>query len=160
MDNKVINKEVEIAEIIKIFKPNLELKSSEMNERRLKFLKKCVEKNEKIVNNKDETDTEFINDELNNIESVFECFCSMYNIDYAQSTINDSNFIETPDEIKNRKCTITPQNKAINAFNIQLHFLCFIKKLIVTQTEYQRLNHLLTILVGKFSTTRTSLSTI
>ena len=33
MDNKVINKKTEIAEIIKNFKQNLELKSSEVNER-------------------------------------------------------------------------------------------------------------------------------
>ena len=31
MDNKVINKKSEIAEIVKNFKQNLELKSSEMN---------------------------------------------------------------------------------------------------------------------------------
>ena len=33
MDNKVIKKKTEIAEIIKNFKQNLELKSSEINER-------------------------------------------------------------------------------------------------------------------------------
>ena len=37
MDNKVINKKAEIAEIINIFKQNLELKSSEINEKRLKI---------------------------------------------------------------------------------------------------------------------------
>ena len=35
MDNKVINKKAEIAEIVNIFKQNLELKSSEMDEKRL-----------------------------------------------------------------------------------------------------------------------------
>ena len=40
MDNKVINKKAEIAEIVKIFKQSLELKASEMNERRLKIFKK------------------------------------------------------------------------------------------------------------------------
>ena len=61
MDNTVINKKAEISEILKIFKENLESKSSEMSERRLKILKNCIEKNEKIVNNKDETDIEYIN---------------------------------------------------------------------------------------------------
>ena len=37
MDNKVINKKAEIAEIVNIFKQNLELKSSEINEKRLKI---------------------------------------------------------------------------------------------------------------------------
>ena len=60
MDNKVINKKAEIAEIVNIFKQNLNLKSSEINERRLKLLKNCIERNEKIVNNKNETDIEYI----------------------------------------------------------------------------------------------------
>ena len=61
MDNTVINKKAEISEILKIFKENLDSKSSEMSERRLKILKNCIEKNEKIVNYKDETDIEYIN---------------------------------------------------------------------------------------------------
>ena len=37
MDNKVINKKTEIAEIVNIFKQNLKLKSGEMDEKRLKI---------------------------------------------------------------------------------------------------------------------------
>ena len=42
MDNKVIKKKAKIAEIIKIFKQNLELESSEMNEKGLKLLKNVL----------------------------------------------------------------------------------------------------------------------
>ena len=49
MDNKTIKKKTEIAEIVNIFKQNFELKSSLMDEKRLKILKKCIERNEKIV---------------------------------------------------------------------------------------------------------------
>ena len=49
MDNKTIKKKTEIAEIVNIFKQNFELKSSEIDEKRLKLLKKCIERNEKIV---------------------------------------------------------------------------------------------------------------
>ena len=49
MDNNVINKKTEIAEIIEKIKQNLELKSSEMSERRLNILKRCIERNEKLV---------------------------------------------------------------------------------------------------------------
>ena len=41
------------------------IKSSEIDEKRLKISKKCIERNEEIVNNKDETDIEYVNDELN-----------------------------------------------------------------------------------------------
>ena len=37
MENKVICKKAEIAEIVKAFKQNLDLKSSEMSEKRLKI---------------------------------------------------------------------------------------------------------------------------
>ena len=74
IDNKVINKKAKIAEIIKSFKQNLELKSSEMNERQLKIFKKDIERNEKIVNNKDKTDIEYISDELDTIKRVFNGF--------------------------------------------------------------------------------------
>ena len=74
MDNKVISKKTKIAEIIKNITQNLELKSDEISERRLKILKGCIERNEKIVNDKDEINIEYINDELNNIKSVFEGF--------------------------------------------------------------------------------------
>ena len=74
MDNKVINKKAEIAEIVNIFKQNLELKSSEIDEKRLNFFKKCIKRNDKIVNNKDETDTEYINDELDIIKRAFNSF--------------------------------------------------------------------------------------
>ena len=72
MDDKVINKKAKIADIIQVFKQNLELKSSEINERRLKIKKKKgIERNEKIVNNKTGTDIGYINGELNTIKKTF-----------------------------------------------------------------------------------------
>ena len=150
MDNRVINKRSEIEEIIEILKPHLELKTNEINERRLKIFKKCIERNEKIVKNKDETDIEYINDELDTIKRVFKGFCGMYNIDYTPKTIDDSTFIETPDQIKNKKCTINQQNKDNKCFQYSVSQPIFItKKLNVIQKEFQRLNPILTTLIGK-----------
>ena len=95
MGDKVTNKNAETEEIIKNFKPNLELKSSEISEGQLKILKSCIERNEKIVNNKDETDIEYINDKLNN--------------DSTRETVDDSTFIETPGQIN-------PQNNDNKCF--------------------------------------------
>ena len=120
MDNKVINKKAEIEEIVRYFKQNLELKTTEMSKRRLKILKGCIKRNKKIVNDKDETDIEYINDELNNIKIVFESFCSMYNIDYIQKTTDDSTFDETTDQIKNKKCAINPKNKDNKCFQYSI----------------------------------------
>ena len=44
----------------------------------------------------------------------------MYNIDYTPKTIDDSTFIETPDQIKNKKCTINPQNKDNKCFQYSI----------------------------------------
>ena len=87
-----------------------------MNERPLKILKKCIERNEKTVNNKDETDIEYINEELNTMEKTFNSLCDMNNNDHTSKNTNTSTFIETPDQIKNKKCTINPQNKDNKCF--------------------------------------------
>ena len=116
MDSKVINKKAEIAEIVNIFKQNLQLKSSEMNERQLKIFKKCIERNEKILNNKEETDIEYINEQLNTIKKAFDSFCDMYNIDHTPKNSDTSTFIKTPDQMKNKRCTINPQNKDNKCF--------------------------------------------
>ena len=44
----------------------------------------------------------------------------MYNIDYIQKTTDDSTFTETPDQIKNKKCTINPQNKDNKCFQYSI----------------------------------------
>ena len=102
-----------------------------MSERRLKTLKRCIEKNEKIVNDKDETDVEYINDELDNIKRVFKGFCSTYNIDYTpeETTINNCTFVETPDWIKNKKCTINLKNKGNKCFQYSIIVSLFHKKI-------------------------------
>ena len=40
----------------------------------------------------------------------------MYNIDHKPKNTNTSTFIETPDLIKNKECTINPQNKDNKCF--------------------------------------------
>ena len=63
--------------------------------------------------------------------------------------IIENTFVESRDWIKNKKCTINPQNKKTNVSSILSQFIYITKKLRTIQKEYQRLNHLLTILIGK-----------
>ena len=60
-----------------------------------------------------------------------------------------STFIKTPGWIKNKNCTINPQNNDNNVFNTLLHFLYTITKSKRIIIESERLNHLLTVLIGK-----------
>ena len=74
MGNKANIKKGEIAEIIKIFSNVLHQHSKKATERQLMLSKKCIKRNEDLVNDKDETDIEYITYEFNNIKSVYEGF--------------------------------------------------------------------------------------
>ena len=115
MDNKANIKKAEIAEIIRKFKEVLDQHSEKATERQLMLSKKCIKRNEDLVNDKDQTDIEYITSEFNNIKSAFEGFCSTCNIEIQEeTTINNSTFIKTPECINNKKCTINPQNNVFN----------------------------------------------
>ena len=75
MDNKANIKKDEIAEMIKKFLKVLHQHSTKATERQLMLSKKCIKWNEDLVNDKNETDIEYITYEVNNIKSVYEGFC-------------------------------------------------------------------------------------
>ena len=50
------------------------------------------------------------------MEKTFNSLCDMNNNDHTSKNTNTSTFIETPDQIKNKKCTINPQNKDNKCF--------------------------------------------
>ena len=52
--------------------------------------KKCIKRNEDLVNDKDETDIEYITYAFNNIKSIYEGFCDTCNVEMQEETINDS----------------------------------------------------------------------
>ena len=118
MENKAVIKKAEIAATIKKFKENLELCRDKFSEKCMMVLERCIERNENLVNVKDETRIEYIDDEFYNIKRVFEGFCDIYNIDYTPEgqIINFSTFIETPELINNKRCTNNPKNKDNQCF--------------------------------------------
>ena len=97
MDNKIISKKTEITTIVKKIKEILDLHCDKIVERDLKISKNCVKANEDLVNDKDETDIEYLTYSFNNIGGVFKGFCLRYNIDHElkKLTINNSTFVET-----------------------------------------------------------------
>ena len=113
------------------------------------MLKGCIESNEKIVNDKDETDTEYINDELNNIKCVFNGFCSMYNIDYVPTTINNSTFIIASEWLRLKRSVLNPNNNDNKCFQYSVTLSLYHEQIGKNSVEYQRLNHLSTTLIGK-----------
>ena len=60
MDNKAMSKKAEITTIVKNFKEILDLHSDKITEKHFKLLKNCIKTNEDLVNDKDETDIEYI----------------------------------------------------------------------------------------------------
>ena len=59
-------------------------------ERQLILSKKCIRRDEGLINNKDETDIEYITYELNNIKSVYKSSCVTCNVEIQEETINNS----------------------------------------------------------------------
>ena len=139
MDNKIISKKTEITTIAKKFKEILDLRSDKITERDLKLSKKCIKTNEDLVNDKDEADIEYLTYAFNNIENAFKGFCLKYDIDYtlAKSRIEDSIFAESPEWIKNKKCTIYPQNNDNKCFQYSAT-PCTMNKLKGICLEFQR----------------------
>ena len=105
-----------------------------MSERCLKILRNSIEKRERLVNDKDETDIEYIDDESNSIRSVFSSFCSMYNIDYTtkETAINNSmhsTFIETPEWIKLKRSVLNPHDNDNKCFQFSITLSLYHEKI-------------------------------
>ena len=132
MDNKISSKKTEITTIVKKFKEILDLHSDKITERDLKISKKCVKTKEDLVNDKDETDIEYLTCNCNNIGGVFKGFCLRYNIDHElkKLTINYSTFVETLKWINNKKCTINPQNNDNKCFQYSVTLSLYHKQII------------------------------
>ena len=132
MDNKISSKKTEITTIVKKFKEILDLHSDKITERDLKISKKCVKTKEDLVNDKDETDIEYLTCNCNNIGGVFKGVCLRYNIDHElkKLTINNSTFVETLKWINNKKCTINPQNNDNKCFQYSVTLSLYHKQII------------------------------
>ena len=87
MDNKANIKKAGIAEIIKRFTKVLDQHSEKATERQLMFSKKCIKRNENLVNDKDKTDIEYITYEFNNIKSVYEGFVVLAMLKYKNKQL-------------------------------------------------------------------------
>ena len=74
MDNKIISKKTEITTIVTKFKEILDLHSDKITERDLKISKKCVKTKEDLVNDKDETDIEYLTCNCNKIGVYLKVF--------------------------------------------------------------------------------------
>ena len=132
MDNKVSSKKTEITTIVKKFKEILDLHSDKITERDLKISKKCVKTKEDLVNDKDETDIEYLTCNCNNFGGVFKGACLRYNIDHElkKLTINNSTFVETLKWINKKKCTINPQNNDNKCFQYSVTLSLYHKQII------------------------------
>ena len=99
--------------LVEFDKKKLDLHNDEITERDLKLLKKSIKLHADLANGKDENDITYLLDRLNYFENLFRSFVVKYNLDQRseEPIINNFTFIETPEWIKNKTCTINPQNK-------------------------------------------------
>ena len=72
--------------------------------------KNYIKNNEDLINNKDETDIEYITYEFNNIKSVYEGFCGTCNVEIQEETINYSTLIKNPEWLALKRAVLNPLN--------------------------------------------------
>ena len=116
--NKIIKTRSEIMTTVNNFNEILQLHCDKGTERELILLKKSIKFHEDLANDKDENDVEYLIDRDVYLKNLFNTFLNKYNIDQKPggSTINNLTFIETPDRIKYKECTINPQTKDSKCF--------------------------------------------
>ena len=78
--------------------------------------KKCIKRDEDLVNDKDETDIEYIIYEFNNIKSVYEGFCGNCNVEIQEETINNLTFIKSPEWLALKRSVLNPLNNDNKCF--------------------------------------------
>ena len=137
-------KKIEIKTIIDDIRQLIETYGFNHDEKTMNTLKRNIKKYEDLLCDEEDDDIE----DLNNCIRSLNFYKAKVFREYQQSKDN-STYIETPEWINNKKCTINPQNKHNKCFQYSITLFCFIKNLNVIQKEYQRSNHLLTILNGK-----------
>ena len=150
-NNKIISKRIKIMTTAKRFREKIDRHNNEITEQDIKLLNKSIKFHEDLANDKDEIDIEYLIDRYNYFENLFHSFLVKYNIDQVleESISNNSTFIEAPDWIGNKKCTVNPQNKYNKCFKYSIIVSFIIKKSKTIQKEFQKLSLLLTILIGE-----------
>ena len=78
--------------------------------------KKCIKRNEDLVNDKDETDIEYITYEFNNIKRVYEGFRDTCNVEIQEETINNSTFTKAPEWLALKRFVLNPLNNDNECF--------------------------------------------
>ena len=152
MDNKANIKKAETAEIIKkLLKKNQH--SEKATERQLMLSKKCIERNEDLVNDKDETDIEYITYEFNNFKSVYEGFCDTCNVKIQEETINNLTYTKTPEWLALKRSVLKPLNNGFNddfSFNITVIINGFTLQSYTTQQVFYLIPNIVVFHINHF----------
>ena len=167
VDIEVIDKKAEIINILKISKQLISLYSNEIKD--LSSYEYHFQDMEEDIEDEDENDLDYLETLHFNLVQQFKNFLIECNIDYRlkiqqpiikkKSTINNlekpiinkdhSTFTRTPEWLRLKISILSPNNKTINAFNAQLHFLCIINKFEKIFVRHLKSGLISTILIGK-----------
>ena len=147
MENQVINKKVEIADILKVFKELISLHSDKIKD--LPSYEYYFQNIEEDIEDEDENDLDYLENLHFNLVEQFKNFFIEYNIDYTpknkqpiifqkkstinnnlkettnnnnfkKSTINNSTFIETPEWLKLKRSVLNSNNKDNKCFQYSI----------------------------------------
>ena len=122
IEHNVIKTRAGIITTVNNFNEILELHGDKRTERGLILLKNSIKFHEDVANDKDENGVEYLIERNVYLKYLLKSFLNKYNInrELEEPTINNSTFIETPDWIKNKKCTINLKKKENNCFQYSI----------------------------------------
>ena len=117
--DEIIKNKLRIMSLVKKFKEEIALHGHKNTEKELKFSKKVIKFFIELADDEDQDNIDYLIDRHIYFDDLFhDYFIKNNNTDEVseESTINNSTFIETPEWIKNKKCTINPQNRDNKCF--------------------------------------------
>ena len=117
--NAILHKKSEIKSIIDNFRELTEIYGSNYDEKTVNTLKKLLKKEEDIFCDEEDDSIEDLKICIEFVKFVKNRYFGEYQSKRHNNLIS-STFIESPDWIKNKKCTINPQNKGNKCFQYSI----------------------------------------
>ena len=104
-----------------------------------------------MINDEDEDDIVYLSDRIVYFDNLFNDYAIKNNTDQVpeESTINNSNFIDTQGWIKNEKCTINPQNNDNKCFQYSVTLSLYHQQIGRNPFRISKIKPIILILIGK-----------
>ena len=151
-NDEIINKKLRIMTAVKKIKEEIALHGHKNTKRKIIFFEKAIKFHEQLANDEGEDDIMYLNDRIISFENLFHDYFIKNNTNDQMSEkpiANNSTFIKTPEWLALKRSLLNPKNNDNKCFQYSITLLYIMNNLVKLTVEYQKLNNILTILIGK-----------